>query len=93
MKFKYKQLESALNFLRMKASLGSLPEAEIELTMREENSGEIGECLIVTATIIKAPASYDDYKTPTTQEYTLEIFPTNENRPPRIVTVETKELT
>jgi hypothetical protein len=95
MKFKYSQVKEGIDFLRSEAGLHDIPNQEITLTMREENPGEgvIGECLVISTTVIKKPNQYEDYKKgEITTDYTLEVFASNENRPSRWTATETRNL-
>jgi hypothetical protein len=91
MKFKYRSLMKAMELLKYKIS-DSGPDAEI--TMREEDpgAGKLGDCLVLAVTIVKKAGQYDDAQTPTTHEYTLEVFAEHENRPPRLTVVTTQDL-
>jgi hypothetical protein len=89
MKIKYAQLEKSLGQLR-----GLSPQTELDISVREENieNGVLGECLVLRGSGVSTPSSYDDVKTDTTHEYTLEVFADSENRPARLTVMTTRDL-
>lgn len=94
MRVKWSQIYAAMEHLRREANLGDSKEHEMTVTTREEDPGNgiLGECVILNVAIVKKPNSYDDLKTDKTIEYTVEIWPVSENRPPRFVAVETRDI-
>ena len=68
--------------------------AVLEISVREDNpgEGELCECLVVKCTVVEPPGKYDDVKTSTTNEWTVEVFADHENRPPRLTLNQTRDL-
>ncbi len=90
MRFKSNELKAAVSYI----NYDKPDDVMIETIMREENmvKGDLCSCLILTATWKKLPAKYDDNKAEITITKTVEVFPEEENRPPRIQTVESRDL-
>lgn len=95
MRVKFGQLHAALEYLRNETRLRDAPATEVEISVREEDPGKgvIGDSIILNVTTVTKPSSYDNYKSETTTEYTVEVFPASENRPPRVVGLSTRDLT
>jgi len=93
MKIKFKELNKALDQLRYKTGISD-SDAEVEICVRQEDpgSGILGECIIITFSVTKQPSQYDDVSGNITTDYALEVFSASENRPPRLVSTETKNL-
>lgn len=84
----------ALNHIRDELGIDLANKAKIEVTHRDDDPGEgkICECMLVRCTVVKTPSNYDNFKTSTTVEYSIEVFADHENRAPRLTTVSTRDL-
>lgn len=94
MRVKWSQIYAAMDTMRREAGLDNIKDSDINITMREEDpgGGVIGDCIILTTAVVKKAASYEDIKSDKTIEYTIEVWPYSENRPPRFVAVETRDI-
>ena len=91
MKFKLKALKRAMDALRY----GAPDDAEIEIIVRTEDiqQGKLCDAITMVASWTELPPSYSDEKNPIAVVQTLEMFPESENRPFRVITTKTKEIT
>ena len=92
MNFKLMELKKAIEYLRY---TGGVPDdAEVDISFREEDfeKGKICSSVTFTAAYTKESVSYDSVKTPKTISIIVEIFPSSENRPPRITKQESQVL-
>jgi hypothetical protein len=66
---------------------------DASLVEDDPGSGKMVSCLTFKCSNTVQPTKYDDLTSPSTFEYTVEVFADSENRPPRYTCVETKDLT
>jgi len=65
---------------------------EISMVHDDPGAGEMVEYLTLKCSTVKTPGAYDNFKTNTNQEYTLEVFSDSENRVPRLTVTSTRDL-
>jgi len=94
MDIRFMHVWNALDTLRTDINLGYIKDTVMQVSMVEDDpgSGKMIECLTIKATKVTQPTHYDSFKTPTTQEFTIEIFSDSENRPPRYTIQATRDL-
>ena len=92
MVFKLKDLKKVMNQLQY--NLGISDDGEVEITIRDEDfeANKIGSAMIISVETTKRPSGYDKSSKPTKINTTIELYPINENQPPRLSSTETKVL-
>ena len=93
MKINYQALRKSLSYLGSHAGI-SEKDPLVEILIREEDieKGKLGDCLTLTFSVNEPASSYDSIQTEKTKEYTLEVFADHENRIPRLICVEIRDL-
>lgn len=92
MKFKLKDLNKAMDYIKYNGHMEQ--SADIEISIREEDfdTNKVGSCIMLSATCVKEPKPYDRVKTSKTVMISVEVFPESENRQPRVTMQESQDL-
>lgn len=94
MNINFAHIVTALDRLKNEVGYDNIKNVTMEVTLVEDDpgSGKMIECLTFKCSKTVNPAQYDDYKSPTSYEYTMELFAESEKRSPRLTTVQTRDL-
>ena len=92
MKFKLKDINKALDYIRYNGKMDAT--SDIEIAIREEDfeNNKVGSLMVFSASSVKEPSSYERVKTNKNVTITVEVFPESENRQPRVILLESQVL-
>jgi hypothetical protein len=92
MKIKFRDLHKAVDHLRFQS--GIKEDMEVDVIVREEDlsGNKICDSISLSFEASYTPGQYDNIKTNTLKQWTLEIFAVSENRPARLTCISTQEL-
>jgi hypothetical protein len=94
MDIKFAHVWTALEKLKTEIGDDIARNGSLTITLAEDDPGEgkLVSCLTLRCNGSSPPARYDSFVSNTTHDFTMEIFSSADNRPPRLTIVKIRDL-